>query len=437
MKFSNNAKQSAYNQEWAYVQGRKFLLILLALGSLLVTFRIGGYVGSLMFPPSSFGILLMRIVFVAIGYAGIDWVLANALASASSISSKDVIVIDDDTGQEIPQHYGKIRRSVWVFALVALLTTIGLSIVSNFFLSAQMAGESYLPAFNEQVTETMRRDSVFKMKAFKALETAKQEESQRISEAQAERKRLIAAAVATGSKSWRQDYQLHKNNQRAWFWTCTSCPRSYRRYRERIKAAMVEGDDLVAEAKGHTQSVEEALKPTLSYQMANDSMLLFVKQNILHLETERKQRERNLNLILLVLTIGSGILALILTIVLREHRKEHSQLVLEDHVRPVMIILDMTDRFGSALSDLVFTLIAHPFNGLKRIGIVKTYRLQDKRDTLSSHGSVNKDSKKRKCQNCGTDISRKRSDARFCGDSCRMTYHNFVPGKKNKNGAAV
>ena len=437
MNFQNNAQENAYYQEWAYVQGRKFLLILLALGSLLVTFRIGGYVGNLIFPSSPAGFFFIRMVFVALGYAGIDWVLANALASASNVSSSDLVMIDDDTGEEIPLRKGQNKRSVWVFAISALVTTVGLSLASNFFVSSEMAGESHLIKYNNQVTETMRNDSLMKMRAFDALENAGQEERQRIEEARAEKTRMIAAAVATGSESWQRDYQLHKNNLKAWFWTCRDCPREYRRYRERIKTAMSEGDRIVAEARGYTQSVQSALSPTLSYQMATDSVLSFVKQNVLSLEAERKSRERKLNIILLVLTIGAGILALILTLVLKEHRKEHGQLVPEDHVRLVMVIMDMLDRLGSSLSDLVYTLIAQPFHWFKRKGYIKTYRLQPKRVTATPHGSVTNDSEERKCQNCGTDISHKRSDAKFCGDSCRMEYHNFVPGRNKSNGVGA
>lgn len=437
MQFQNKTQESAYNQEWAYVQGRKFLLILLALGSLLVTFRIGGYVGNLIFPASPTGFFIIRLAFVALGYAGIDWVLANALASASSVAPTDVVVIDEDTGKKVPQDSDRRKRSVWAFALAALFTTIGLSVASNFFVSSEMAGESHLMYFNAQVAGAMRNDSLMKIRAFDALEKAGDEERQRIDLAKAEQKRLLNTAIASGSESWQQDYQKHKGNMRAWFWTCADCPREYQRYRERIRDAMSEGDQLLKEARGYTQSVQAALSPTLSYQMSNDSMLLTVQQNVTELELERKSREAKLNIILLVLTIGAGLLSLILTWVLKEHRKDHGQLVLEDHVRPVMVAMDMTNRLGSSLSDLVYTIIAQPFNGLKRKGYIKTYQLQANRETDSTHGSVTNGSEERLCLNCGTDISHKRSDAKFCGDSCRMEYHNFVPGKNGKNGVGA
>ena len=443
MKFQSNAQHNAYNQEWAYVYGRKFLLFLLAIGSILVTFQIGGYVGGLLAPGHNATLLVMQGIFVLIGYAGIDWVLANALASASTVSDKaqaPLILIDDETGEEIhispaDDQKGDSKRSVWIFAVLALITTIGLSLVSNTYISTQMAGDSHLENFNDHVAQVMRRDSALKSRAFNALQSAEKDEQLRIQNARAERKRLIDVAVATGSSSWQNDYYRHKDNPKAWFWTCRACPNGYKRYRERIKTAMREGDQGIAEARGYVNTIQQTLAPTLSYQMAEDSILLFVQGNILTLEQERASRKTQLNIILMVLTIGSGLLAFILTLVLREHRKTHTQQVVEDHVRPIMIVMDMLNRLGSGFADLIYTFTAHPFKWFKRNGMLKSYQIQDKRLTATPHGSVRPDvSVKhiRSCLNgCGTDISHKRSDAKFCSDACRMKYHNFVLRKKS------
>lgn len=408
-----NAKESARFQEWSYIQGRKFLLLLLALGSLLITFKIGSYVGNLIFPFSPTLMFLIQNLFVLLGYLGIDWVLMTALAGASTVTENEE----------------KQNRSVWFFAVAALLSTVGLSIASNFFISQEMAGKSHLPDYNNQVKQAMANDTLLKMKAFVALEKAGIEEQEQLKWAKTEKKRLIIEAVQTGSKSWQNDFHLHKNNLKAWFWNCTKCPKEYKRYRERIKTAMKEGDQLVAKASQYSKSVQNSLSPTLSYQLATDSVLLSVKQNITELEEMRKSKEQRLNMILFVLTISTGILAFILSIVLRIHRKEHGQQITENHALPVMIFHDVLNRLVSSISDLIYTILSVPFHYLKHRGFIKTYKI-DKKQFLEIHTETDTNaSEKRLCLNCKTDITHKRSDAKYCTDKCRMTYHNFVPGR--------
>lgn len=437
MNFQSKTQESAYYQEWAYVQGRTFLLFLLALGSLLVTFRIGEYLGSLLFPDTPKLVFVIKAGFVLLGYLGIDWVLATALSSASHISDSDVVIIDEDTGKATQAGPSSRKRSVWVFAIAALLSTVGLSLVSNLFVSTEMAGRSHLLTYNGQVEQAISNDSLFKSKAFQLLEKAGDEERQRIDEARREKIKLVQAAVASGSESWQQDYELHKNNPKAWFWVCTSCPRSYRQYRQRIKDAMSTGDALIAQARGYQNNLQASLTPTLSYQLAADTMLTQVRNNVLSLESERSRRASLINLILLTLTIGAGLLSLILTYVLREHRKENGQQVAENHVRPIMMLIDIIYGIVTTLTDILFTLFAQPFHWLKANGYLKTYEITENRFTVASNGSVGntRTSGKRFCQSCQTDISHKRSDAKFCSDKCRMDYHNYVPGRNGSNGS--
>ena len=421
---SSKILENAYYQEWAFVYGRKFLLTILAIGSLLVTHKIGIYIGNLLFPDISTLQIIVQIAFIFLGYAGIDWVLANALASASNV----------ETDQD-----GTSRKTIWVFAIVALASTLLLSISSNFFISNEMAGTPKLDEFNNQVQKAMVQDSVLKMQAFNQLTNATKEQNTLVKEAKLEKARLIQKAVNGGSASWKNDYQLHKNNPKAWFWVCTSCPKKYRNYRDNILAAIQEGDQLIYEAKNHKKFVQSSLSPTLSYELSKDSLLISVKENTIKLEEERKFREDQLNIILLVMTLDCAILALILTYVLKEHRKRYGQQVVENNVKMVMVIFDIFSRICNAFTDLLYTLIVQPFNFLKSKGYIKSYELASTRLTFTvtdkgNNVSVNDMSTNvnRLCLNCSTDISDKRSDAKYCGDKCRMEYHNFIPHKRRK-----
>lgn len=418
---------SAYYQEWAFVYGRKFLLSVLALGSILVTHMIGAHIGKLLFPTLPLLQLLTKVFFVAMGWAAIDWVLANALASASNV--------DEEEGKD-GENKKYSKRPVWVFALVALASTLALSLVSNYFISNQLAGKTHLSGFNQMVAKSMAQDSSLKSQAFAILQDAPKTQNKLITGALAEKGRLIAAAVNKGSESWKKDYQRGRNNSEAFFWKCRRCPQRYKDYRNGILAAIEEGDKIVSTARNHQSNLQASLSPTLSYQLSNDSLLLAVKKNTDQLEQERKERESQINTILLCMTLGCGILSLILTYVLREHRRKYGQQVIENNARMFMLIFDVFSRLGNGLLDIGYTLIVQPFNWLQRKGWLKRYRLSpnrltDKPETVTNIVTDNDLTDKRLCLNCSTDISHKRKGAKYCSDSCRMEHHNFVPHKRN------
>jgi hypothetical protein len=417
---------SAYYQEWAFVYGRKFLLAILAFGSILVTHMIGAHIGQLLFPTLPLMLLLTKVFFVAMGWAAIDWVLANALSSASNVDEEE-----SEDGKKTS------KRPVWVFALTALASTLALSLVSNYFISNQLAGKTHLSGFNQMVEKSMAQDSSLKSKAFTILADAPKIQNKLVTDALAQKGRLVAAAVEKGSRSWRKDYLRDKNNRdKGFFWKCRRCPENYKAYRREILAAENEGEKLVSAARNHQINLQASLSPTLSYQLASDSLLLAVKKNTEQLEQERKERESQINIILLCMTLGCGLLALILTYVLREHRKIYGQQVVENNARLFMLVFDVFSRLGNGLMDIGYTLIVQPFNWLQRKGWLKRYRLSpnrltDKPETVTDSITDNDLTEKRLCLNCSTDISHKRKGAKYCSDSCRMEHHNFVPHKRN------
>ena len=114
------SEENAYQQEWAYVKGRMFTLNLLAIGSLVVTFRLGGFIGN-MVSDNSTTVFFIRAIFMWLAYMAIDWVLKNSLAAASNVGK-------DEQNSPTP-------KSVIRFAGAALLTTLGLSLASNLLLA--------------------------------------------------------------------------------------------------------------------------------------------------------------------------------------------------------------------------------------------------------------------------------------------------------------
>ncbi len=446
---TKNTQNNTYYQEWGYLKGRQFLLTILAIGSILTMFRLGTFVGSLISPNTN-TIFTFQLTFVFLGYLGIDWVLANALAGYSTLNEGETIVIDNDTGKRVSQQ-NPAQRLLWKFALTALFTTLVLSIVSNLFISSEMAGESELKIYNQQLIGAIKSDSTLKMKAFSTIENAGQQQAEMITQAQANKKAYIAKAITEGSASWQADYQKHKNNPRGWFWTCKDCPSGYKNYRDNIKVAIERGDQEIAAAQNYLTSIQNSLAPTLSYQLSQDSTLHLLSRNVETLEQERKWRQRIINYILLVVTLGSGLLALVLSTVIREHRLAYGQQVEENHVRLIMYLVDMLERLGTGLSDLIYTLTVQPSLWLKNRGYISEYQLIQKKPEESTHGKSRtkraatakrkrapkaekhasvSDTSERVCETCHTDISHKRSDAKYCSDTCRWEANGF----KKMNG---
>lgn len=360
------SKQAARNQELAYIKGRQFVLTIAAVGSMLISFKIGEYTGELLFPYSPNMQFVIKNIFVLTIYLAIDWNLLNSLSSASNIS----------------KNAGK-KRPVWILSILTLATTLTLSIASNFFISSDMAGDSHLMAFNKEVSAKIKMDSTLKMEAFQVLKNASKEEQERINRAKANKvKRIKEAVNSTKSQSWKEDYYAHKHNMKAWFWTCKECPRKYKQYRDRIKLAIETSDKDILEASSYVTKMQTTLSPTLSYQMQKDSTLSKVEANVLVLEAERKWRATIINVILLIMTIGCGLLAMAITVVLKNHREDNGQQIVEDNVQPILVIMDLISRSGGLLSDLLYNIIARPFDALKDKGFVKPYRLQ----TTTTHG---------------------------------------------------
>jgi len=417
MQQRNASQENAYHQEWAYVKGRMFTLNLLAIGSLVVTFRLGKFIGN-MLTTNTWMVFIIQGVFMWLAYMAVDWVLKNALSAASNVEQGD--------------NPSPTPKSVIRFAGAALLTTLILSIASNPFISTELSGESHLPKLNSDIISAIQRDSSLKMAAFAAIKEAGEVEDEKIKASYQQKKTLVNAAIVKGSLSWRKDYQSHKNNPKAWFWTCKKCPTEYKTYRNNILQAIQEGNEIIANAQGYSIGIQSSLSPTLSYEASQDTFLHILRSNTVEMENERKTAQKRLNIVLLVMTLMFGGLSVGLTIVLRDHRKRFGHQVPDNNVRFAMIILDMSSRLGEMITDIVYTIVLQPFNYLKKKRWIKSYRITEKRynATIATNNETNtENTEERICNECQTDISHKRSDAKFCSDSWRMKFLNFVPHK--------
>jgi hypothetical protein len=215
---------NAQRKEKGYIIGRQAALVMLALGTSIAMFRLGGYIGQEAFPGSFWAIFIIRMALVTLGFFGVDFIAQNALSSASDITSQSDMTILDRSGSTIHTVDKTLGKRILNFGIMALMATIIISTFSNYFVSSDLIGSSKLGLINKRIDRLTQQDSITKLKAFDIIEQAGEEERIRIREAKQQAGQLLAEAIAKGSSSWQSDYQKHKNNPRGWFWVCTECP---------------------------------------------------------------------------------------------------------------------------------------------------------------------------------------------------------------------
>lgn len=412
-------KPPSYYVEWGYVKGRGFTLNFLALGSMLAFYRVGNSVGLMTFPHSSWLIFATQLAFVALAYYAVDWVLKIVLTDASTVvrQSADLYDINGNKINVIDRNV----RYIWQVGISALLITTSISIVSNWFVSHDLSGQSHLLLYQEQLLQKMAIDTTLKKQALQLLSEAGDKEATILAQAMNERKHLIKKAIDnTESASYKRDYYVHQHNPKAWFWTCQQCPIRYQEYRDNIKEAIEKGDALVAQASGYTETITASLSPTLSTQITQDSALIALKETTEILEQERQDKESYLNLILLVMTLAGAIISLLLTYLLRKHREVNGQLINDNPTRFLMITSDILNRIRKVFSDILYTVTFHLHEKAIRKGWIVTYTVEDGNITEELHTTVHQ---QKRCLKCNARLINKRSDAKFCNDECRTSYH--------------
>lgn len=411
-------QENARKKEKGYIIGRQAALALLALGTALAMFRLGSSIAADAFPDSFWAAFFIRTVLVGLSFFGVDFIAQNALSSASDITSQADIILKAHDGTTIKTVDKGLSKRILQFGLLALIATITISAFANYFVSSDLAGESQVLRINERMEALSKQDSMTKASAFNLIAKADEEEQERIEQSKQNAEKLLQEAIQSGSASWQRDYHAHKNNMKAWFWTCQDCPSEYKAYRERILAAKGLGTEKIEKATGYAQNVRESLSPTLSYQLANDSTLTAYAENILYMEKERKAKGAKIFWLLTVFTLICGLVSFAITLMLREHRKYFGQHIVEDTITPIEYILDMLTKIVVAIRDFFYTIFSLPYRLMAANGWITTYQFE------AAHQSININ-KGRMCRNgCGTNIDHMKSNAKFCSDDCRNNYHN-------------
>lgn len=415
----NRKELNAQKKEKGYIIGRQASLIMLALGTSIAMFRLGGYIGDEAFPESNLVIFIIRLLLVGLGFFGVDFIAQNALSSASDITSQPDVVLKDKNGSTIHTVNEDLAKRILNFGVLALVATILISTFSNYFVSSDLIGSSKLGLINDRIDLLTRQDSITKLKAFELIENAGAEESSRVNEAIEAAQDSLKVAIDSGSAHWQEDYRKHKDNPEAWFWVCTKCAKEYQAYRKRILRAIEQGNKKILSARGYSEDVRSSLSPTLSYSLTNDTTLHIYSQNIMAIENERKARGSTLFWLMTVFTIICGIISYAITIMLRDHRLHFGQFILEDHVTPIEQAIDMLIKVVVAIRDLFYTILSAPYKYMKDNNWIRAYELEVSGGALTvNQGRVCKN------DNCGNSIEHKSRNAKFCSDDCRNEWHN-------------
>lgn len=422
-----NGKPSSYYIEWSYVKARSFVLNFLALGTMLMFYRIGSMIADQGFPDSLVMLWVMRLVMVSIAYYAIDWALKIVLTDASRTAAPPAHVKDISGNKVQTEKHNTVY--LWRVAIFAVLITTGISLTSNFFVSSDLSGQSYFPKYLQTLERETLRDSVMKMEAFDLLGSAPQYQTEMLATAQMQARQLLADAVDAGTASWKRDYNAHKNNRQAWFWTCSRCPSAYKAYRDGIISAIEQGKQLVTQAGGYTQIITQSLTPTLSREVSQDSTVLAMRNAVTQLELERKAKRKTINLVLMIMTVAGAILALLLTWLLKKHRSYYGQLINDNPARFLMVATDITNRVRRIFSDVLYSLTFHQHERLLRNGYLVSYTVEEQNVTASLHATVHV---LKRCEWCEKPLRGKRSDAKYCDDECRSKGNAEKRGKRSK-----
>lgn len=425
---SKTHKPVSYYIEWGYIQGRNFTLNFLALGSMLIFYKIGSHVGEITFGQQSMGVFFTRLIFVALAYYTVDWVLKIVLTDASSVvkQSKDLF---DINGNKITTK-AKNMRHVWNVAIIALIITTSISLASNMLVSRDLSGDSPLVEYKNQLITAKQRTDTLKFQALQALSGAGRTEQSMTQLALRQRDSLIFVAVnSTENRSWKRDYYDYKDNPKAWFWKCTKCPIGYKSYRDRIKTAINRGDTFVSNATSYTSIITAALAPTLSADAQSDTTMMELKSVTFALEKDRESRETALNIVFLVMTLAGAVISLLLTFLLKRHREANGQLINDNPTRFLMVFNDIANRSKRLLSDVLYSLTFHQHERAIRKEYLVTYTVENDYITDDLHATVHK---QKHCLYCNRPLTGKRSDAKYCDDDCRNNYH--ADKRKATNG---
>lgn len=353
---------SAYNQEQGYIISRNFQVTVCALTSTLFTYLIGAQIANYLFPGSALAHVFFSGLMVIVGFLAIDWAFLNSLVGASS--------------HHASEKYKKMMRNR---AILFFACTLLMSFVSNFFVGEEIKGDSHLADLQAELKVREERKDRLKEQAYTLLSDAGKEEKSRLTEAQESAKIKLQQAITTlpngkpVSNNWQEDYWAAKDNPKHWFWVCRDCPPEYKRYRERIRAAEAEGQDLIAAAGGYAKGVQASLSPILSYNASSDSTLIKMSANAFLLESERNWRGLLIQFGLGAMAFICGLMAFQNTTLLAEHRKTYGQQVAEDNVTSVLTILDLFRRIPEFVLDAIQNILVRPFKHLKDTGRLQSY----------------------------------------------------------------
>lgn len=443
MNNDDKTKKSDYNYEVSLYIIRGVLISVLVGTSVIASFKLGAKFGAIIAPSYPSYHFVFSIVWSLMVLLGIESVFG---LTSSKVSTP-----------------GSNSKSTYFLLIVALGSSLYLSINNNQFVTGMIETTNFRE-YNEARRQKIKQDSINKNQAFHLIASAEKEEKELIDNDKTEADKLVKEAVRNVSKAWQNDYY----NAPTYFRTCTTCPPNYKKWRDKVIAAEKKAKEIRNRNKGYAASIKSSLAPTLSYNVEQDSSLNIIYQNTLTINKQKEDQKDTTNNILLGILFCSAILSLLISYELKDHRTKNGHQVEEKvFVASIkyMIMIKNALSFSLSLATHLFvwigTTIKERLNVQDVLGMISvqdtygqlsvqtTQNGTDKKnsypsdlrtDKASTHATVvsipakktdNKKKKKeqsgtdRKCLVCETDISHKRSDAKFCSSKCRKEHHNF------------
>ncbi len=299
---------------------------------------------------------------------GIIFLVVFAYISIDSNVRNNLLASSDKTESEGLKRYFQKK------SIMALTSTVLFSICSAYFVGQISKGKSPHEKFNTTVEKFSKRDSTNKALAAATLSNLTQEQEKEIKTAKATAKTAEASIIQTFegrkiSESWRKDYHIGKYKTNSYIWTCSNCPKKYKRWRNEILKIRADRDNRAAEISKSNLMIKNNLATTLSYELQSDTSLATMKIYTNTMENERQNKSLLITFILVLLTIFAALGAYSSNNNLKKLREIHGQFILAGD----QIIFDVFEDFLMTILrqflGLIFGVLIIIDKALEKIGI--------------------------------------------------------------------
>ena len=358
-------------REKAYIACRSYALLFMAIGTGITLWLIGQYISRVYLGGSWFVSFIVSNGIVFIGAASIDWTFTNSLSSISDVGKKKVK--KNEEGEIIEEEKVSTSKAAVRLAIGTCIATLTLSVVSALFISDELAGESHLVGYNEQLKKEINIDNQRKDKAIEILSNSETAQPEKVAEAVANKEALLSTVLKKSQGNWAELYERDKNNPKAYFWKCRRCGSDFKNFREQVSKAIENGDKGIADASNYYSTQKDIYSTVLKTNVGANDAMATIKENVAILEGERNTKKGNFRFILVAFTFGCAGISWLLTGAIKEHREQYGKFVEEDYNGFFFAVSGFFVKAAELVADLLYSMTFFITDAMKKKGYIQSY----------------------------------------------------------------